>query len=74
MRKTSGQTRDRLGWVDTSALDETIHLHGAQGEVLNESVAGRDKLGALLNDGFTRSLVRGVDDQGKVLRSHERRT
>lgn len=71
MSETSSQTGDGLGGVDRSARDESVHLDGAEGEVLGERVAGRDEFGALLNGGSSSGLVRLVHDESKVFGSEE---
>jgi len=71
MRKTSSQTRDRLRRIDGGRLDESVHLNGAESEVLSERVTGGDEVGALVDDGSSSSLVCLVHDDGEVLGSHE---
>ena len=38
---------------------------------MNQAVTGGDELGALLDDGASRSLICGVNDKGKVFWAHE---
>ena len=71
MRKTSGQTWDRLRRINGSRLDESVHLNGAESEVLSERVTGGDEVGALVDDGSSSSLVGFVHDDGEVLGSHK---
>lgn len=71
MSETSSQTGDGLGGVDRGARDKSVHLDGAEGEVLGEGVAGRDEFGALLNGSSSSGLVRLVHDESKVLGSEE---
>lgn len=73
VRQTSRQTRHRLARADTGTLDQTIILHRAQGEIVDQRMTARNKVGTLLDDRLTRGLVGCVDNQGKVLGAHEGR-
>lgn len=71
MRQSRRKTRNRLARTDTRALDEPVHLHATQGEVVRERVSRGDKVRTLLDDGFAGRFVGRVDHEGEVFWSHE---
>lgn len=72
VRQTSSKRRNGLGRVDTGTLDQTILLDSSEREIVRERVTRRDEFGTLFDHGPSSCLVGCVDDQGKVLGSHER--
>lgn len=70
--QTGGQTWHRFSGIQAGTLHQPIHLHGAQGEIVNERMARRNKFRALLNNSSAGGLVGFVNDEGEILRAHKR--
>lgn len=73
MGQAGCQTWHSSSGIQAGTLHQAIHLHRAQGKIVSERMARRNKLRALLNNSSASCLVSFVDDEGEVLWAHERR-
>lgn len=73
MRKSSSEGRRGLSRIQRRRFDHTVHLDGAQRQVMRERVASGDELRTLFDGGTSGGFVRFGHDDGEELGSQERR-